>query len=322
MTGQPQFKGRSFRGETDLQSICDLMNICDAHDKLNNSVDIETLRTRLNSPEIDQNRDLHLWEDTEGELVGFAQLEQMESDHGEAESRGLLRIDPRARSMGLEDTIIDWMSERMREVGTQSTDRRFFVSAREYDSYNRGVLSSRGFTPVRYFFRMACSLKAAIPEPQFPPGYTLRNVKGPEEMGPWVEMYNESFIDHWNHHPLNVETAVHFMSLPDYRAELDLVGVAPDGTWAGFCFCEINTEQNKQSGRKDGWTALVGTRRGHRKIGLGRAMLLAGLHALQDAGMDTALLGVDADNPTGALGLYESVGFERVFMNIIYGKDV
>jgi ribosomal protein S18 acetylase RimI-like enzyme len=26
--------------------------------------------------------------------------------------------------------------------------------------------------------------------------------------------------------------------------------------------------------------------------------------------MDEALLGVDAENPTGALGVYESVGFE------------
>ena len=30
---------------------------------------------------------------------------------------------------------------------------------------------------------------------------------------------------------------------------------------------------------------------------------------MRDAGMTEAMLGVDADNPTGALGLYESMGF-------------
>jgi mycothiol synthase len=34
------------------------------------------------------------------------------------------------------------------------------------------------------------------------------------------------------------------------------------------------------------------------------------LRRLKDAGMEEAMLGVDADNPTGALGLYEGLGFE------------
>src|SRR3712207_8299806 len=51
--------------------------------------------------------------------------------------------------------------------------------------------------------------------------------------------------------------------------------------------------------------------RSYRKIGLGRALLLAGLHRLKADGMETAALGVDAENPTGALGLYESTGFMK-----------
>jgi mycothiol synthase len=51
-------------------------------------------------------------------------------------------------------------------------------------------------------------------------------------------------------------------------------------------------------------------------------MLLSGLHRLKGLGMDTASLGVDADNPNGALRLYESVGFSKVFTRIAYVKDV
>jgi ribosomal protein S18 acetylase RimI-like enzyme len=62
---------------------------------------------------------------------------------------------------------------------------------------------------------------------------------------------------------------------------------------------------------QDGWIADLGTRRGFRKMGLGRAMLLTGLHQLRAKGMETALLGVDSENPSSAMGLYESVGFRK-----------
>jgi ribosomal protein S18 acetylase RimI-like enzyme len=51
-------------------------------------------------------------------------------------------------------------------------------------------------------------------------------------------------------------------------------------------------------------------------------MLLAGLHQLRAGGVDTALLGVDADNPTGAGRLYESVGFLKLHTWIPYEKEM
>jgi ribosomal protein S18 acetylase RimI-like enzyme len=38
-------------------------------------------------------------------------------------------------------------------------------------------------------------------------------------------------------------------------------------------------------------------------------MVAESLRALRDAGMTSATLGVDAENPTGALGVYEANGF-------------
>jgi len=142
------------------------------------------------------------------------------------------------------------------------------------------------------------------------------------EVERWVEMYNLSFIDHWGFHPLILERRLHRMADPSYKPEHDLVGVAPDGTFAGFCVCFINTTDNAATGRKEGWIAVLGTRRGYRKIGLGRAMLLAGLHLLKREGMDTGVLDVDAENPTGALRLYESVGFHVAKTDMAYRKDL
>ena len=85
--------------------------------------------------------------------------------------------------------------------------------------------------------------------------------------------------------------------------------MAEDGTIAAFDLCQIDPAENERNGRNDGWIGILGTRRGYRKLGLGRAMLLAGLQHLKANGVENARLNVDAANPTGALRLYESVGF-------------
>ena len=40
-----------------------------------------------------------------------------------------------------------------------------------------------------------------------------------------------------------------------------------------------------------------------------RASIVRSLYLLRERGLTTAALGVDADNPSGAFGLYESAGF-------------
>ena len=59
-----------------------------------------------------------------------------------------------------------------------------------------------------------------------------------------------------------------------------------------------------------------------RRKGLGSALTLAGLRALREAGMTSAVLGVDAENVTGARRLYERFGFEVVDQEVMYRREV
>jgi mycothiol synthase len=101
---------------------------------------------------------------------------------------------------------------------------------------------------------------------------------------------------------------------------LDWVALSPDGTFAAFCTCQINNDRNALTGKSEGWVAILGTRRGFRRQGLGRAMLLWGLQLLQAENIETALLGVDSENPNHAQSLYESVGFKQVRTQVLYKK--
>ncbi|MEJ7719290.1 MAG: GNAT family N-acetyltransferase [Ilumatobacteraceae bacterium] len=66
---------------------------------------------------------------------------------------------------------------------------------------------------------------------------------------------------------------------------------------------------NVASGRNEVFLGQIGTLPSCRSTGAGRALLAAALAAWKAAGIDAASLGVDSENGTGALGLYERAGF-------------
>ena len=63
------------------------------------------------------------------------------------------------------------------------------------------------------------------------------------------------------------------------------------------------------------YVAWVAVRRPWRRRGLARALLASSLVGARAAGFTSANLGVDSDSPTGATGLYASLGFapEKTF---------
>jgi mycothiol synthase len=323
MTTQTQFHARPYAGEADLAPLCDLINTCAAIDQPEDSIDEESLRLWINTPDRDLAHDVRVWEDAAGRPVAFglvwAPTPKPEEDT--ATSRLAQWVHPAVRRQGVETEIFAWAEARARTVAAGKPGE-LYCGVHQGDTYGEGIRTEHGFTVVRYFFKMARPLDQPIPEPQFPAGYTLRHVASDEDVERWVDLLNWSFIDHWNYRPTTVEQHKHWLAVSHYRPEHDLIAVAADGTFAALCFCSINTAENARSGRNEGWIDTLGTRRGHRGIGLGRAIMLAGLQLLKREGVATALLDVDAENPTGALRLYESVGFQTVSTGVAYRKDL
>lgn len=313
---------RPYAGETDLEAIANLINACEAVDRLNHGTSVPELRRSLDAPSIDKARDLCLWEDADGHLIGFGRLWIAPTGENIDGFLGF-RVHPTARGNDLEQQIVVWAQGRLREAGQERGAQVKLRSGTRADQTNRiALLEKHGFIADRYFFTMELSLSDSIPEPQFPQGFRLYQMGAEQDIEAKVELYNQAFIDHWNHHPLTVERVKQELNKPYYRPELDLIAVAPDETFAAFCYCQINPEENIRSGRNEGWIVCLGTRRGFRQRGLGRAMLLAGIQQLKATGGNTVRLGVDTQNLSGALRLYESVGFRPVETHISFVKEV
>jgi ribosomal protein S18 acetylase RimI-like enzyme len=78
--------------------------------------------------------------------------------------------------------------------------------------------------------------------------------------------------------------------------------------------------ENAEYSRKRGYTETICVRRPWRGRGLARALITRSLHLWKDMGMTEAAHGVDTQNATGALQLYESLGYKATKTFVTYRK--
>jgi ribosomal protein S18 acetylase RimI-like enzyme len=70
------------------------------------------------------------------------------------------------------------------------------------------------------------------------------------------------------------------------------------------------------------WISILGVRRDWRRHGLGEALLRQGFRDLAERGRRRIVLGVDAENTTGAMRLYTRVGMTVAFQDDVYERPV
>lgn len=308
-----------YRGEPDFESLAHLINTCDGVDKLEQGTSIAELRDSYNSS---NHQNICLWKDIDDRLIGYAQISITESSQL-IEGNLYFTIHPNDRSDHVESQIFDWGKLRLRELNTQTgVPLKLCCELHEHDQYRMTVIRQREFTIDRYFHRLERSLCESIPEAIFPDGFRLGFVNGERDAQSVADLYNNSFIDAWGFHPLTVDNLKSRYDNKGYKRELDLAIVGADGTFVSWFLANFSPERNERNRRKEGWIEFLGTRRGFRKMGLGRAILLSGLHQLKKAGLETARMCVDTKNPSNALNLYESVGFSKLSIIIICSQDI
>ena len=82
----------------------------------------------------------------------------------------------------------------------------------------------------------------------------------------------------------------------------------------------VNDEENAARGYRRGYTEYISTHRDWRNRGIASALLAMSLREIRDRGMTEAMLGVDTNNPGGALHVYTRLGFEVQKYDAVYTK--
>ena len=219
-------------------------------------------------------------------------------------------VDPGVRRRGIGTWLMGRNVDRARQRAERE-DPGVEVAlgdfSEEVEAGHRALLAASGFTPVRHFFLMRHGALETVEDLPLPDGLEIRPVTE-DQHRVIVAAENEAFRDHWGHREMTESDVRATFG----RAELDtdLWVVAWDGDEvAGVVQNWVWPEENARLGVKRGWLEHISVRRPWRRRGLARAITARSLIKLREAGLDEAMLGVDSENPNGALGLYEGLGF-------------
>ena len=150
-------------------------------------------------------------------------------------------------------------------------------------------------------------LTGALPDHPLPEGLEMRPVTE-DQYRAIFDADNEAFEDHWGHRaPEEADFQARFHG-PDMTPAIWCVAWDGDQV-AGVVMNAIFRDENEALGIRRAWLEHVSVRRPWRGRGVAKALCAASFRVLRDQGMDEAWLGVDGTNPTGALQLYEGLGF-------------
>jgi ribosomal protein S18 acetylase RimI-like enzyme len=164
-------------------------------------------------------------------------------------------------------------------------------------------------------------LDEPIPQPQLPDGFSIRSVQGELEVGKLIALINDSFGLSWT-----AEGYQKWMRSPGYRADNEMVVVAPDGRFASSCILLPDTHNRAVMFEN------VGTGGEFRRMGLAKALLYAGMERMKTQGFTTAMVPHGTEHAThpsnlafdvdAASALYAAVGFRPTYKIYRYTRDV
>jgi GNAT superfamily N-acetyltransferase len=148
-----------------------------------------------------------------------------------------------------------------------------------------------------------------IPIAELPEGIKARPVKKGEERKIW-EAANEAFRDHWGYAQPNDEHYTAYASSKYFQPEL--WQVAWDGEEVVASVMNfIDHDYNQKFNCQRGWTEDISTRKPWRHRGIAKALIVRSMHMHKALGMTEVALNVDTHNPTGALQLYQHLGYKK-----------
>jgi mycothiol synthase len=245
-----------------------------------------------------------------GTMAGYCVLTSQSAADPVHRMRQRGGVHPAYRSRGLGGRLLEWAAaaavplHQERHPGRPLTLSGSCI-CRNDDAAE--LYAAHGYRQVRWFHGMTKDLAAALPDVPAPAGVQIVGFT-PARSQDALLVFNEAFRDHWGSIENNPEQWAYHTGERAFRPALSFLAYAGQEP-LGVIICYEYDAATEATGIRDLHIPLIGTRRAGRKRGIASALLLRALAEARADGLTTASLGVDADSPTGALGLYERAGF-------------
>lgn len=232
-------------------------------------------------------------------------------------------VDPHWLRQGVGNAILAWQEHQLKEqLGQEDAQDAVVRTFSRHDSPGyRALLISRGYQIVRNFSEMLRSLEH-IPLQEVPSNVLFESFT-PRLSEAVRVAHNESFAMHWGSDPYDVGRWNVMVTHDNFRPELSLVALdRVSGEIAGYLLTTYDPLKETVVGRKEGHTDLLGVVPTWRGGGIASALLARAMTFYKNAGMDHASLDVDAGNTSGALGVYERMGYQAIKQTPAWEKNL
>jgi mycothiol synthase len=218
------------------------------------------------------------------------------------------------RGLGLGGYLLGWLESRARQEFSEageSLPQLLRISCAAHQSDRIALFEQHGFRAARYSYTMQRGLDGSWLDVSQPSGVQLL---------PWspaidpavMHAFNLAFRGQWGVPSMTPELwGEFFTGVPQFRSDLSCLALTGDDV-IGFC---INWVMDTQ-----GWIEALGVVPSWRGRGVASALLAHSLNLFQQASLPQAALDVDAENPTGALRLYQKLGFAAIRQEIHFVK--
>lgn len=260
------------------------------------------------------------------EIIGFNELTTQQKLGGEIRYWHYSHLLPSFRTGDLRKEMIAWNENRIRAIAaTHAGAKRQFIeiyaNTKEDNDWKR-LITSLGYEPAWYLLEMVRPNLDKIPQFDLPDGVEVRSVTKESIREVWIAArdalkdernYTE---EKWTNEALEKE-----VSSPNHDPSLWQIAWHGDEVVGGILNF-IDKEENEAFGRKWGHTENIFVTRPWRGRGIARALIARSLEVLRDRGMEEATLDVDTENPSGAVGVYESVGYVTEKEFTFYRKEL
>jgi mycothiol synthase len=325
LSDAPAIAGLRFRGiqrPADDAAIAELVNAGMKANGIRHRLAQAQISSWLDHPSnLDLAADL-LFAEVDGKVVAYTEGGWEQDNDGGRNYSIWGEVHPDWRRRGLGTALLRWMEQRQRRVAAThpAVEKRLESWASEAEAGRVALLERHGYEIVRYDYEMERPNLDDIQPLPLPEGIELRPALEEHMRAIW-ELEVEAFRDHWG--AVDDSEANFERKRDDPRRDMSLWVIAWEGEQiVGMVVNRVDHEANAELGMKRGWINSVGVRRAWRRRGIARALVAESLRVLRDAGMTSAGLGVDAENPHGALGVYEASGFKVVRTDRVYRKPI
>jgi mycothiol synthase len=220
-------------------------------------------------------------------------------------------VHPEHLGRGFGTALLDLSEARARELGASAMRTDVFA----HDAAAVALLGARGYRAVRHYYEMRIDLgDESPPEPAWPEGVRVEQFRM-EDAEAFHDAQVEAFAEEFGFAPLPFEEwrRARFEA-EDFDPTVWSVARDRDEV-AGFVRCD----PYRYGG---GWIGSLGVRKPWRRRGLGLALLLHTFRLFHARGERSVGLGVDAENPTGALRLYEGAGMSVASETVTYERSL